>query len=93
MRPLTERQELVLRTMRELGRERTYMTAEDIGAAANLPPVRRRGRGAVKGSWSGRIAPGLQVASTLQSLEKRGLVVSADSGRSRRVAVYRLADR
>ena len=95
---LTPRMEAVLATMRvhrdaEAG---VWLTAEAIGWHMNrmgkLPEVNRHGRGAVKGSWSGHIAPGLQLASTMQALARRGLVEERGDPRSDRYrSQYRLS--
>lgn len=92
-RPLTERQRVVLRAMQELAREPTPTggwTAQDVGVCAQVPRVRRNGHGAVQGSWSGHLAEGFIVASTMRSLVARGLVRSYSSGRKRYVAAYEL---
>lgn len=93
-RPLTERQRVVLRAMQELDRGRARpggWVAQDIGYQADLPRVLRHGSGANGDrSRSGTVAPGFVVASTMRSLEARGLVRSYSSGRKRYVAAYML---
>ncbi len=49
-------------------------TAADIAHQIGVHPARRLGRGAVAGSWSGRMSPALRITSRLTSMWKRGLV-------------------
>ena len=57
---------------------RTYreesVTANILAQHLGIESSRRLGRGAVKGSWSGQMAPGLRLAPRLASMANRGLV-------------------
>ncbi len=90
-RPLTGLHLRVLRAMGELGAmgER-QIVAEQVGRVAKVARPRRAGSGAVKGSWSGYVARGFAVASTMRALVRRGLLAEHDSGRERYVSAYRL---
>lgn len=92
-RPLTDRQGKALRALAALQRERLGpWTAHDIAHEAGIGGVNRAGNGAVKGSWSGRTAPGFALASTMQSLKRHGLVRAFDSGQHRYVSAYHLTN-
>jgi hypothetical protein len=65
-------------------------TAQAIGYEAQVPRVWRHGNGAVKGSWSGYVDPGLTITATLRALKRRGLIRSFSAQRHRYVAAYAL---
>lgn len=65
--------------------------AQHLAGKLGVAPARRGGRGAVKGSWSGSMAPALRLSPRLRSLERRGLVKTAAWGH-RSVRLYRLTD-
>jgi len=49
-------------------------TAQSVAWRLEVGPARRLGNGAVKGTWSGIMAPALRVAPRLRALTKRGLL-------------------
>lgn len=68
------------------------MSVQEVAWAIGVPPARRAGNGAVGGSWSGYMAPGLRVVGTLRSAEKAGLVeIMDDWTRERRADMYFLS--
>jgi hypothetical protein len=65
------------------------VTAQDMAHILGVVPARRAGRGAVKGSWSGYMAPGLRLAPTMRLLAEDGYLTCTYGHRSRRE--YRLS--
>jgi len=51
-------------------------TANTIAGRLGVVGANRAGRGAVKGSWSGRMSPALRIAPTLAAMVRAGLVES-----------------
>lgn len=49
-------------------------TANIIARALGIVPARRLGNGAVRGSWSGSMAPGLRLSPRLSAMARRGLL-------------------
>lgn len=86
---LVERAEQALRALRAIetqnlpNHNRDGVRTADIAARMDLVPVRRLGNGAVKGTWSGRMDPAMQLASTMRSLHQKGLVRQGYGHRSR----------
>lgn len=65
-------------------------TATDVAYELDILPAHRLGNGAVKGSWSGRMAPALRIAPRLRALQKQGRLrpgVGNDHDRYKRVYV------
>lgn len=80
---------LALRRLGEKGRARSWPSSSEVAGEMDDPPrVRRHGSGAVKGSWSGYMDPGMQVSHTLRALERRGLVMSTWDPRENRASRY-----
>jgi hypothetical protein len=69
-----------------------WLLAAEIAARLDIPGMRRAGRGAVKGSWSGYMSPALRVVPSLRSLVKDRLVYAmGDPNAERYRTVYWLA--
>lgn len=69
----------ILTALDELQEERPYRygaTAQAIAGKLGVQGSRRLGRGAVKGSWTGNMAPALRISPRLRYLRKRGLIRS-----------------
>lgn len=96
-RPLTEWQRRGLVALLHLGGRdrrgwRGGWSASDVAELTGLGRgIRRHGRGAVKGSWSGFVPPALPVGATLRTLANRGLLSVSYGHRSR--GRYRLSSR
>lgn len=87
------RAERVLAALREIEAEsHDAVSAAQIARRAGISGDRRRGNGAVKGSWSGETAPAFAVANTLRGLVRRGLVGSFYDREERR-HLYFVANR
>jgi hypothetical protein len=64
-------------------------TADDLARTLGVTPARRHGSGAVKGTWSGHMSPGLRVVPMLRSMERSGLIFAMGDHRAKRYrAVY-----
>jgi len=91
---LPDRQLACLRAVRELEQEtfemngvtmrrlRPGVSASDVAYKLKVEPAARLGRGAVKGSWSGFMAPALRVAPALRAMAREGLLVDLFGERS-----------
>lgn len=53
-------------------RYRAGVTAQQIAWKLGVQGASRLGNGAVKGSWSGKMAPALRIAPRLAAMERRG---------------------
>lgn len=90
---LTERQQRCLDALQEIESEgRSWVSAWEIALRAAIPGNARHGNGAVKGSWSGHTSEAFAAASTLRSLERRGLIESFYDGEARRSFYYLVVD-
>lgn len=76
----------VLRAIAELEPRAKSMgvTANDVAHKLGIEPASRAGRGAVKGSWSGRMSPALRIAPRLERLHRLGWIISGYGYRSRK---------
>src|SRR4051812_32193975 len=67
--------DVVLEAVKEAPHRGTFgPTAQEIAGRLGLVSARRLGRGAVKHSWTGNMAPALRISPRLLSLTKRGLL-------------------
>lgn len=64
---------------------RYVATSNDVAYRLGMVGADRHGRGAVAGSWSGRMSPALRIAPRLRSMHKRGMLANGWDEYSRHV--------